>query len=269
MITCARSLLGGAALLLATCAPAQRLLGSYDQYGYKAHDSSGAQCSYNYLDAGAGTPLSLTAVGAATASDDGAAVVNLIAPFQLYGNSINAIVASSNGYFAAAPDLTSEDGGDFSADCPLPAIADNAAASQARVYVYHADLDGAPNGGSMYAQYYGSCPRAAESGVTEACTVLQWKNWSLLGQSGTLNAQAVLYHTSYEVALQYASLDASQGSSASVGIQGPNATSGVAYGCNGSHPVQAQMAVCYFDPRYPPGSLGVVDSIFGNGFEAQ
>src|SRR6185436_12715077 len=140
---------------------------------------------------------------------------------------------------------------------------------QARVYVYHADLDGAPNGGSMYAQYYVSCPRASESGVREACTVLQWKNWALLGQSGALDVQAVLYHATYEIALQYSGLDASQGNSATVGIQGPNATSGVAYGCGGSRPVQAGKAVCYFAPRYPPGSLGVPDRIFANGFDAQ
>jgi hypothetical protein len=98
--------------------------------------------------------------------------------------------------------------------------------------------------------------------------VLQWKNWALLGQNGTLDVQAVLYHATYEIALQYSGLDASQGNSATVGIQGPNATSGAAYGCGGSRPVQAAMAVCYFDPRYPPGSQGVVDRIFTDGFEA-
>lgn len=267
MIATMRPTMAVAALLIASGAPAQRLIGSFDQYGYQSHDSTGAQCGYNYVDASGGAPLTLTAPRGATASDDGGAVVSLVGPFQFYGHSLSAVVASSNGYVAAATDLAVEDGGDYSADCPLPAIADNEAAAQARVYVYHADLDGAPNGGNLYAEYFGTCPRPSESGVAEACTVVQWKNWALRGQTGVLGMQAVLYHTSFEIALQYAALDASQGSSATIGVQGEQAVSGVAYGCAGSHALQAAMAVCYFDPRYPPGSLGVVDRIFADAFE--
>jgi hypothetical protein len=258
-------------LLAVTAAHAQRSApSSFDSFGYQAVDSSGAQCSYSYVDASGGDILNLTAASnaanAPTANDDGGAVVSLSAPFQLYGVSQNSLVASSNGYLAAATDLTQEDGGDFSQDCPLPAIADNVVATQARIYAYHADLDGTPNNGTMYTQFYASCPRASDSGNAEACTVVQWQNWAMRGQTGTLNMEAVLYHTTFEIALQYQTLDASLGSTATIGTQSNNATSGNAYACGGaSHNTDRifangfdvvsrvpAMAVCFFDPRYLP-----------------
>jgi hypothetical protein len=257
------------ALIVTVNAFAQtRAASTFDRYGYRTFDSATAQCSYGYVDASGGTALGLSPASGAPANDDGAALVSLAAPFQFYGSNASSLIASSNGYLAAAADLTAEDGGDFSADCPLPAIADNALATQARIYVYHADLDGGSNGGSMYTRFYADCPRASESGVAEACTVVQWQNWALRNQSGTLSMEAVLYHASYEIALQFAGLDGSFGSTATVGIQSKNATSANAYGCGGSHPLQPAMAVCFFDPRYPPGSHAAIDRIFSDGFES-
>jgi hypothetical protein len=254
--------------LLFTISASARDAGSFDLYGYRHNESSSAQCGYQYVDASGGSLLSLTPTSAmATASDDGAALLNLAMPFEFYGVSKNALVASSNGYLAAADDLAREDGGDFSADCPLPAIADNATAAQSRIYVYHADLDGAPNGGSMLSQYFASCPRTSESGIDEACTVVQWQNWALRGQSGTLDMEAVLYHATYEIALQYQALDASSGSTVTIGTQSDNATSGNALGCAGSRPLVPAAALCIFDPRFPPGSQGIVDRIFSDGFD--
>jgi hypothetical protein len=116
----------------------------------------------------------------------------------------------------------------------------------------------------MYAQYFAACPRAGEFGVAEACTVVQWQNWAERSQSGVLNMQAVLYHTTFEIALQYQTLDASQGATATIGTQSDNATSGNAYGCGGSRSLTSAMAVCFFDPRYIPVQI---DRIFANGFE--
>jgi hypothetical protein len=241
--------------------------GSFDRYGYRHYDSATSQCTYAYVDASGGSVLGLTAASAmAPASDDGAAVVGLAAPFELYGNSINALVVSSNGYLAAADNLSIEDGGDFSADCPLPAIADNPAASQSRIYVYHADLDGAPNSGTIQTQYFANCPRPGEAGAAEACTVVQWQSWALRGQGGSLNMQAVLYHETFEIALQYQALDASLGSTATIGLQGSDAISGNAAGCAGSRPLLQVSAICLFDPRFPP-QPHVVDAIFADGFD--
>jgi hypothetical protein len=255
------------ALLLPLSAHA-RDSGSFDSYGYLNYESGSAQCGYQYVDASGGSLLNLTPASAmATASDDGAALLNLAMPFEFYGVSANTLIASSNGYLAIADDLAREDGGDFSADCPLPAIADNAAAAQSRIYVYHADLDGAPNTGSMLSQYFPSCPRTSDSGIDEACTVVQWQNWALRGQSGTLDMQAVLYHATYEIALQYQALDASSGNTATIGTQSDNATSGNALGCAGSRSLAPAIALCIFDPRFPPGSQGIADRIFSDGFE--
>ena len=241
---------------------------SFDRYGYQAYTSGSAQCAYDYVDASDGVILNLSAASAAApASDDGAAMVALAAPFELYGVAVNTLVVSSNGYLAAAGDLATEDGGDFSADCPLPAIADNAAASQSRIYAYHADLDGAPNAGAIQSRHFASCPRASESGSDEACTVVQWRNWALRGQSGALDMQVVLYHTSFEIALQYQALDASLGATATIGTQGPDAVSGNAFACRGSRPLPAASAICLFDPRHPP-PLPVIDAIFADGFDS-
>jgi hypothetical protein len=254
-----------AGILIATSLPAQtRLADSFDRYGYQVQAGDSAQCAYHYVDAGGGDLLALTAASEnAPASDDGAVVVSLVAPFELYGVSTTSLVASSNGYLAAAPSLSEEDGGDFSADCPLPAIADNPQATQSRIDVYHADLDAEPNGGAMHAQYFPSCPRDSDTGMAEACTVVQWSDWALRGQAGVLGMQAILYHSSFEVVLQYQSLDASLGSTATLGVQGPDAVSGIAAGCAGSRALTPAMAVCLFDPRFPPFG----DRIFENGFD--
>lgn len=240
---------------------------SFDAYGYQAYASDTAQCAYDYVDASGGSILNLTATSAeAPASDDGAAVLNLAAPFELYGVVANALVVSSNGYLAGGTDLATEDGGDFSPDCPLPAIADNAVAGQSRIYAYHADLDGAPNSGTIQSRYFASCPRASDSASAEACTVVQWQNWALRGQAGPLNMEVVLYHASLEIALQYQTLDASSGATASIGTQGPDAISGNAFACQGSRPLIPASAVCLFDPRHPP-PMPIIDLIFANGFE--
>lgn len=240
---------------------------SFDHYGYQARASGTIQCAYDYVDASGGSVLTLTAASsAAPASDDGGALLELATPFELYGVAVNALVVSSNGYLAAGDNLAAEDGGDFSADCPLPAIADNAAASQSRIYAYHADLDGAPNSGAIRSRHFASCPRASESGSDEACTVVQWHNWALRGQSGALDMQVVLYHTSFEIALQYQALDASLGATATLGTQGPDAVSGNAIACRGSRPLPAASAICLFDPRHPPPSP-IIDAIFADGFD--
>ena len=240
----------------------------FDQYGYQAYASGSAQCAYAYVDASDGAILDLSAASAAApASDDGAAVVALAAPFELYGVPVNALVVSSNGYLAAGNDLTEEDGGDFSADCPLPAIADNPVASQSRIYAYHADLDGAPNSGTIRSRYFGSCPRPSASGSDEACSVVQWQDWALRGEPGALDMQVVLYHASLEIALQYQALDAGLGATASIGTQGPDALSGNAFACRGNRALPPASAVCLFDPRHLP-PLPISDLIFADNFES-
>jgi hypothetical protein len=251
----------------AAVATAGTIRSGYSQADGYGHLVSGApvDCPYSALDISAsGTVLTLTASdGSVTALDDGAAVVPLAAPFEFYGQIVNAVVASTNGYVAMADSLGAENGGDFSNDPYLPAVPENTPAAFGRIDVYHDELTGEPSG-QMKSQYFASCPRASEAIGAEPCTVVQWKDWSKIGNAGALDVQAILYHTSFEVVLQHAAVDASAGNSACVGIQDALAADGGAWSCNGTHPVAAGGAVCFIDPAHPPVTL---DRLFEDGFE--
>ena len=118
-----------------------RELANSHLYDYALSDSSGdPQCGFDYIDLGpTGRPLAMAPANAA-AGDDRAAVLALAAPFEFYQEPALSLVASDNGYLAVADSLEGEDGSDFSNDCGLPVRADNGAASQNRIYLYHDDL---------------------------------------------------------------------------------------------------------------------------------
>lgn len=260
--------LAAAALLLSASASAQRAPSiAVDRYGYAFFDSAAPECPAQAIDMSAASPLTLVASsGDYSALDEGAAVVALAVPFQLFGHPLSALVASSNGYLAAADSLAAENGADYRSACPLPAIGVNGPATQARIFVYHDDLSGEAGSGSVRNQYFATCPRPSDSGIAEACTVIDWSNWGKVGTSG-LSMQAVLYHQSWEIALQYASLDPSAGTSATVGVQDPAHDWGAAARCGGAAAIPAPGAICLFDPRFPPGSMGQQDLLFADGFE--
>jgi len=267
-MTLARSLIASLGFLAATTAVAQtRSNANHDAYGYSVADSSLATCPAQFVDiASQGVALALSSDdNAVAAADDGGGALTLSAPFELYGAAVPSVVVSSNGYIAAAADLSEEDGRDFSNDCPMPAVPDNPHAQARRIAVYHDELDGQASSGQVLSNYFATCPRPAASGAIEACTVVQWDNWRKLGDAATLRFEAILYHASFEISLQYHDVDASQGASASVGLQDPAAGTAAVYGCNGSVPIAASHAVCFFDPRFLPGSAN--DTIFANGFE--
>lgn len=231
-----------------------------DLYGYTVADSvgdDGARCGFDYValpDAGSVLPLS--AGHAKAADDDQAALLRLAQPFELYQQPGDALVVSGNGYLAAADSLQREDGSDFSNDCGLPARADNPSASQNRIYVYHDDLRPQVDGNVRQA-YFPACPRGAASGRREACTVVEWRGFERAGplhSSQPLRAQAVLYHGSHEIALQYASVDDSQAAQATIGLQGFDGRAAREAGCNKPRRVAAHQAICFFDPRSRPGA---------------
>jgi hypothetical protein len=235
-----------------------------DRYGYQSYDSTTAQCPAQPIDVSGGTAFAFVAAGPDyPARDEGAAVVTLSAPFELFGVPLSALVASSNGYLAAADSVAAENGADFSGACPLPAIAGNGPAAQKRILVYHDDLSGETGNGTTRSMYFASCPRPGDAGLSEACTVIDWDNWGKPGTSG-LSMQAVLYHRTWEIVLQYRSLDASAGATATVGVQDPANGWGAATRCGGALPIPAPGAICLFDPCYPAGSGDVV---FKDGFE--
>lgn len=245
--------------VLAQRAPADRS----DAYGYLV-GSDPASCPYVPVDVSGSPPLvPVAADGAASAGDDGHAVVLLGAPFELYGTAVSQFAMSTNGYLAAATGPHEDDGGDFSNDCPLPAVPDHVGAGTARILALHDDL-AAGSGGALRSAYYASCPRVAGSGVDEACSVFDWSGWTRIGHADGLAFQVVIYHASFEIALQYASIG-DGGTGASVGAQDAAASSAAEHACNGSRPLQPARSICLFDPRFPP--QGTLDLIFANGFE--
>lgn len=219
-------------------------------YGLSGSDS-GERCGYDFVSLdGRGATVPMAARPGAD-SDDRGALLPLERPFELYQSPARALVVSDNGYLAVADSLEREDGSDFSNDCGLPVLAENPAASQNRIYVYHDDLR-PQAGGTLRQAHFPVCPRAAGSGRGEACTVVEWNRFeraSPIASTVPLVAQAVLYHDSHEIALQYASVDDSQGGQATIGLQGFDGRTARQASCNTPRRIQAKQAVCFFDPR--------------------
>lgn len=236
-----------------------------DAYGHRV-SADPALCPFSSLDISTGgQALSpIAANGNVTALDDGAAEIELAAPFTFYGTDWQRIAVSTNGYVAFLAETGLEDGGDFNNDPYVPSLPDNARAAAARVLAYHDELSGEDAGATLRSAYFANCPRASLFG-DEACSVIQWKNWTRIGSGGALDVVAVLYHTSGAIALQYAALDASNGSSACIGIQADGATDGLNWSCNGARALTSGSAVCLFDPAHLPPSGN--DLLFADGFE--
>lgn len=248
--------LAAAAAIAVGLQASERASGGADLYGYALADSQlGPVCSYDYVDLGEDAQvLPLVPGHPAAASDDHAAVLPLAEPFEFYQLPNSALVVSSNGYLAAADSLAREDGADFSNDCRLPGKADNAAAVQDRVYVYHDDLR-AQAGGHVRHAYFPTCPRAGTDGAAEPCTVVEWNRFeraTALRSSQPLRAQAVLYHRSHAIALQYASVDDSHAAQATIGLQGLDGRTARVAACDVADAVKPRQAVCFFDPRHRP-----------------
>jgi uncharacterized repeat protein (TIGR01451 family) len=226
---------------------------SPDEFGYRAFDQNDVECEFDFVDIQVGgTALNFTASGIEPALDDGGAIVALSEPFEFYGETLSSLVVSSNGYVAVAASLSSEDGGDFSNDAVLPAIPDNVVGVPARVLPYHDELSGFESGGVAYQQHFVECPRPSEALGTEACTIVQWTDWAELGGGNPFDAQVVLYHLSFEVALQLRP-GTSTLASGTMGIQNRIATSGLQY--RPDEPVSDDTAICLFEPRFPPGGM--------------
>jgi hypothetical protein len=259
------ALLGALTALPASAWAQREAPAAPDAWGYVARTSVDPVCPFQYVDlALGGTALDLVAAADdVPAGDDGGAELALAAPFEFYGGSVATLVASSNGYLAPGAGLADEDGGHWRGDCPLPAIPDNARARFGRIHALAGDL-AQGSSGQLLAQHFADCPRPSGTGQAEPCTIVQWRNWTRLGQADALDFQAVLYHVSWQVALQYQAVAGLPGYT--VGLQDHGAASGTAVRCGAGIPVPAASAVCLFDPRFPPGG-GAGDVIFAHDFE--
>lgn len=243
--------------LLAPTAPGQALpepLAPPDAYGYEMHDQTTGACPFQFVDlAGGGSLLTFPAPG----DDEGAAFAPT-RPFQLYGSPVSGFVASTNGYLAATGSLSAEDGRDYSND-PVPSVpgyvplvpGTPTASFPARIAVFHDDL--ALGGGSVRWQEAASCPRPSGAIAGEACTVVQWSGVRQADGAESITFEAILYHSSFAIALQHAASDGTGGGSASAGIQDLEARLGLSYAANEPGRLGPGTAVCFFDPRHPAG----------------
>ena len=222
-----------------------------DAYGHVAHLGPSAECAASFLDiAATGAVLALTPSGAAPATDDGGAVLSLAAPFRLYGQQVTHLVVSTNGYLAAADSLARDSGGDYSDDCPLPAVPHPGPAVAGRILVLHDDLDGGASGGLLLHQHFAECPRPSQALANEPCTVIQWDSWSTRAGGALFDAQAVLYHGSSSVVVQHRGTPPSQ---ATVGLQDHGARIALAPTCAGLALAPGTAALCFYEPRFPVG----------------
>ena len=222
---------------------------SEDAYGYVLQRSPAASCPVQWVDLASGTPLTLVAAGAEPANDDGAAELDLTLPFSFYGVEYSRLSVSSNGYLAFLGEERTDDGGQWRADCPLPAVPHNRQASFARVYGLLADLERGASG-TLSWDYFDVCPRASSVG-DDACTVVQWMDWKRRGATAFFDMQIALYHASGEIVVQYGDVEAAAAAGATIGIQDHGAASAYLASCGTSTALAASSAHCYFDEHVP------------------
>lgn len=237
-----------------------------DSFGTLAYDQTSPICAAAFVDISAtGTVVGFTAVGTQPALDEGGAVIPLGEPFELYGTVVTHLVVSTNGYLAAAAGLSAESGGDFSNDCPLPAIAEEGPSTPLRIAVLHDDLDGSAfagpgTEGTVHHQHFTNCPRPSDTIGAESCTIVQWSGWRVFGSPVTFDLQAILYHQSFEIALQFAGGDytaqppSADPTGATVGLQDETASTGISPVCNLQNLSMTGSGFCFFEPRFPPPS---------------
>ncbi len=135
-----------------------------------------------------------TAPLALTNNDDGKADITLDAPFPFYNKTYSQVVMSTNGYLSFD---SSDTGGDFSNDSPLPQLATwtDGSSDGPRIYPLHDDLVADENANLHY-QYFPeglrSFPLLPQIGVH----VFQWQNvrfFSDPGASIRFTFQALLF----------------------------------------------------------------------------
>lgn len=217
-----------------------------DAYGYTFE-----VCPHQWVDISGIPPLSFTAVAPHAAEDEGSVAFTPDDPFMFYGRPRDAVTVSSNGYLAVG-DGAADDGADFRAACPLPAVPTNERGQAGRIYVLQGDLEGTAAGAGVHAQSFADCPRG-----DGACHIVQWQDWGHHDDAGTLTFQAVIYADG-EIAYQYHTLDGDL-TDLTTGVQDDRAARGATLQCGPTVTVAAGQSWCL--------RREVTDTIFADGFE--
>jgi hypothetical protein len=184
--------------------------GGPDAFGYTFVDQADGAV-YAYVD------ISTTGIVVGTGDDVLLAANNLGAPFELYGEVLLQMEASTNGWIAnLAPT-----GSDLINECPMPAPA--GAGGGSRIAVLHDDLVT-----TVYYQYFDEAAAAAIGypGETEGISVYQWigDHYAPVAPND-VNAEVILFHDDFSILTMVAG-DPETGSSSSLGIRMPPGPSG-------------------------------------------
>ncbi|MCB1607558.1 MAG: PKD domain-containing protein, partial [Xanthomonadales bacterium] len=231
------------------------LPGGPDAFGYTYGDSAGGACSFDFIDISAMAELPLVASSEGfPAEDDGRTEDIMLGEFafEAYGQIIDRVRMSTNGYLSADP---SADGGDFNSAC---GVAPDSDANGVRLNVQHDDMITA---GGLRSATFASCPRAAEVGAADQpCVVFQWSGMGLYQQSGVpdgnVDYQAVVYPASRQITYQYREALRDAGGDADVSIYGGPGRSTITYSCK-NPVIDAGRAVCFFHPDSQPSSTSL------------
>jgi len=229
-----------------------------DAFGNRVVDNNNSACRFQAVDMTAAPTI------IADESDDGitpAQTVGGATPFRFYGQNVSQLYMSTNGYLATSDQ---DDGGDFNNVCTdFGSVFPN----NARLHVLQDDLV-LLNNGSLKHQHFSTCPRSADAGGAQGCTVFQWNNVGIYINSTTTQGsavfQAILYDQSYEIVYQYLTADPFSGANATISIENAAQTDRLSYGCNVSNQAPAGRAVCFFEPSaLPSGTQAAAISLEG------
>lgn len=219
----------------------------------------GGSCTFQFIDIStSGFPVVFQpSGGAAPALDDGVAQINFVGPaVSIYGQSVNRLNMSTNGYLSTNPN---DSGGDYDADCPIPAaltVAGIPAPSNgSRLYALHGDL---VIGGANW-QSFPTCPRAAQAGGAQACTIFQWNNVRFFQSNGatvgSFRMQAIVYQGSSQVVYQYDGPNL-PAQAVTVGLQNAVATDALNLACGNAQAIRAGSAACIYERNSQPSGRG-------------
>ncbi len=223
---------------------------SSSEFEVTASDNFGntlGACDKQFIDiSGTGTDLNLIAVSPDfPAQDDGVAAVSLAQPFDFYGQTINGLYLSTNGYISTDPN---ENGSDFDNDCPLPAMP-NRGSTQARIMPLHDDLIVQ----NIFHQHFTSCPRPANSNQDLACDVFMYKGVDRYDPDDStvenFDFEAILYPSISLWVYQYNG-EGYKPETSTIGLQNNNATDGAAFACNTANSINSQQAVCVYHKNF-------------------
>ncbi len=216
----------------------------------QAHAASGGPdgFGYSFVDQADGAVyvyVNITATGTNLGNGDDTliAAVNLGAPFTFYGNVVNQLRPSTNGFITSTAGTSS----DFSNDCPLPLAPGGGGF---RIAVLHDDLIS-----TVYYQYFDQAAAAGVGypGETAGISVFQWAGeYYPAGGGDAVNMEAILFHDDNTI-LTMVSQDTNGGAGATLGIQDATATNGLNYTCNvGGGTIPGVTAVEYSLAPPPP-----------------